>query len=79
MEKEASFLFLIMERVAAVSADGDNMHTLAQARVPWSERSYFARTRRLSQSLLSKVLPALPTWVVCSLLQQEGRGLILPP
>lgn len=79
MEKEGSFLFLIMERVAAVSADGDNMHTLAQARVLWSGRSYFARTRRLLQSLLSKVLSALPRWVVCSLLQQEGRGLILPP
>lgn len=69
MEEEGSFLFLIMECVVAVSADGDNMHTLAQARMLWSGRSYFARMRRLSQSFLLKVLSTLPRWVVCSLLQ----------
>lgn len=50
-----------------VSADGGNLHTLAQVGVLRNEGSYFARVRRLSQSLLLKVLSALIQWVICSL------------
>lgn len=42
------------------------MYTLAQAGGLWSKRSFFAQVRRISQSLILKVLPALPQRVVCS-------------
>lgn len=57
----------MLECVMIVSADGGNLHTLAQVGVLRSEGSYFARVRRLSQSLLLKVLSALIQWVICSL------------
>lgn len=56
----------MLECVMVVYADGDNLHTLAQVGVLGNEGSYFARVRRLSQSLLLKVLSALIQWVICS-------------